>query len=66
MVLADPGITEDAVLGGREDAIFSGIDQMVLARQFPRGELHLINDVGHALHWEEPQTFVSALMRFGI
>ena len=54
------------VLGGRQDAVFSATEQMVLARQFPRGELHLIDGVGHTLHWEQPQTFVSALTRFGV
>lgn len=54
------------VLGGRQDAVFSATEQMVLARQFPRGELHLVDGVGHTLHWEQPATFVSALMRFGV
>lgn len=54
------------VLGGRQDAIFSATEQMMLARQFPRGELHLIDGIGHTLHWEQPQTFVSALTRFGV
>ena len=54
------------VLGGREDAFFSATEQMVLARQFPRGELQLVDGVGHALHWEMPKTFVSALIRFGV
>ena len=54
------------VLGGRQDAVFSATEQMVLARQFPRGELHLIEGVGHTLHWERPQAFVSALTRFGV
>ena len=54
------------VLGGREDVVFSSTEQLVLARQFPRGELHLIDGVGHALHWEMPKTFVNALIRFGV
>jgi non-heme chloroperoxidase len=54
------------VLGGRRDAVFSATEHMVLARQFPRGELHLIDGVGHTLHWEQPSTFVSALIRFGV
>ena len=54
------------VLGGREDAVFSRTEQMVLARQFPRGELHLVDGVGHTLHWEQPAMFVSALTRFGV
>ena len=54
------------VLGGRKDAVFSVTEQMMLARQFQRGELHLIDGIGHTLHWEQPATFVSALMRFGV
>lgn len=54
------------VLGGRQDAVFSEMEQMVLARRFPRGELHLVDAVGHTLHWEQPATFVSALIRFGV
>lgn len=54
------------VLGGRQDSVFSPTEQMVLARQFPRGELHLIDGIGHTLHWEQPATFVSALLRFGV
>lgn len=54
------------VVGGRRDAVFSATEQMILARQFPRGELHLIDEVGHTLHWEQPATFVSALVRFGV
>ena len=54
------------VLGGREDAVFSSTEQMVLARQFPLGELQLIDGVGHTLHWEQPAMFVSALRRFGV
>ena len=54
------------VVGGREDTVFSSTEQMVLARQFRRGELQLIDDVGHALHWEMPKTFVIALTRFGV
>ena len=54
------------VLGGRNDSVFSVNEQIALARLFPKGELHLVDDVGHSLHWEQPNTFVSALLRFGI
>ena len=54
------------VLGGRQDSVFSVNEQIALARQFPRGELHLVDGVGHSLHWEQPNTFVSALLRFGV
>jgi non-heme chloroperoxidase len=63
--LANPQV-RTLVVGGRQDTIFSATEQMVLARQFPRGELHLIDDIGHTLHWEAPSTFVSALIRFGV
>jgi non-heme chloroperoxidase len=63
--LSRPGV-RTLVLGGRQDAVFSPMEQMVLARQFPLGELHLVDGVGHSLHWEQPATFVSALRRFGI
>jgi pimeloyl-ACP methyl ester carboxylesterase len=66
----EPGVVRPAVrtlvLGGREDAVFSSTEQMVLARQFPRGELHLVDGIGHTLHWEQPAMFVSALTRFGV
>jgi len=54
------------VLGGREDGVFSSTEQMLLARQFPRGELQLVDGIGHTLHWEQPAMFVSALTRFGV
>ena len=54
------------VLGGREDAVFSRTEQIVLARQYPRGELQLMDGVGHSLHWEQPAMFVNALARFGV
>lgn len=54
------------VLGGRQDKIFPPTEQNVLARQFPRGELELVDGIGHALHWESPARFMSALARFGV
>ena len=54
------------VVGGRLDVVFSASEQATAARQFPNGELHLIDGVGHTLHWEQPDTFVSALTRFGV
>ena len=54
------------VVGGRLDAVFSVAEQTQVARQFPNGELHLIDGVGHTLHWEQPEIFASALTRFGV
>ena len=63
---AIPPPVRTLVLGGREDAVFSSTEQMSLARQFPRGELQLVDGIGHTLHWEQPAMFVSALTRFGV
>jgi pimeloyl-ACP methyl ester carboxylesterase len=52
------------VLGGKKDTVFSAAEQTALARLFPDGRLQLFDHIGHALHWEEPETFVSALLRF--
>lgn len=65
-VTVDRPSVRTLVLGGRQDTVFSPVDQMVLARQFPRGELHLLDGVGHTLHWEQPEVFVHALLRFGV
>jgi non-heme chloroperoxidase len=54
------------VLGGRQDKVFPPTEQIVLARQFARGELELVDGVGHSLHWESPARFMSALARFGV
>jgi len=54
------------VLGGREDKIFGPAEHISLARQFPKGELELVEGLGHAMHWENPARFMSALARFGV
>ncbi len=46
------------------DAVFTVDEQTALARQYPFAQLRLIDDVGHALHWEQPEVFVRELMRF--
>ena len=52
------------VLGGTRDSVFSVGEQNALARQYPFAQLRLIEDVGHSLHWEQPELFVRELMRF--
>ena len=52
------------VLGGVQDAVFTVAERVVLTSQFTRGQLRLKDDVGHALHWEDPETFVRELRRF--
>jgi non-heme chloroperoxidase len=64
--LSRPPSCKALVVGGRQDAIFSVSEQTALARQLPKGELELVNGVGHALHWEQPERFVHALARVGV
>jgi non-heme chloroperoxidase len=52
------------VIGGRKDGVFSAAEHEELARQFPDARLELFDDIGHSLHWEDPNTFVQALRRF--
>ena len=52
------------VIGGRKDRVFSISEHVELASQFPDSRLELFDDIGHTLHWEEPNTFVQALRRF--
>ena len=52
------------VLGGTRDSVFSAGEQTALARQYPFAQLRLIEDVGHALHGEQPEVFVRELLRF--
>jgi pimeloyl-ACP methyl ester carboxylesterase len=52
------------VLGGTRDSVFNVGEQIALARQYPFAQLRLIENVGHSLHWEQPDVFVRELMRF--
>jgi pimeloyl-ACP methyl ester carboxylesterase len=52
------------VLGGKKDNVFPPAEQSALARQFPNARLQLFDHVGHSVHWEEPETFVNALLGF--
>lgn len=52
------------VLGGTRDTVFSVAEQSALAQQYPSARLQLVDGVGHALHWEQPETFVKELLRF--
>lgn len=51
------------VIGGRKDAVFSVEEHVELARQFD-ARLELFDDIGHALHWEDPRAFAQALRTF--
>jgi pimeloyl-ACP methyl ester carboxylesterase len=47
------------ILGGDRDAVFSSEDQMALFFATERSTCHLEPGVGHSLHWEWPERFVS-------
>jgi non-heme chloroperoxidase len=52
------------VLGGDRDGVFSREEQAALAAGIPGATLDLVEGVGHALHWEDPERFVAALSDF--
>jgi len=52
------------VLGGVNDTVFSVQEQSLLAAEYPNVKLRLIDNIGHALHWEDPQRFVTELLAF--
>jgi pimeloyl-ACP methyl ester carboxylesterase len=52
------------IVGGTRDAVFSVTEQTRLAQQYPLARLRLLDGVGHAVHWEQPEAFVNAIIRF--
>ena len=52
------------VLGGELDAVFSSEEQAAVFLATERSTLHLEPNVGHTLHWEAPERFVS--LAFGV
>ena len=47
---------------GDRDTIFGRSDQEDLLRLIPGARLHVLDAVGHALHWEAPEEFVRRLI----
>ena len=52
------------VLGGDRDSVFSMKEQEELAASIPGARIEIVEGIGHALHWEEPERFVASLGRF--
>lgn len=52
------------VLGGDKDAIFSVAEQRAIAQAIPGATATIAPGIGHAIHWEDPERFVSELMAF--
>jgi len=64
-VPAEPDIhVPTLVLGGDKDAVFSVAEQRALAHAIDGARVVIVPGVGHALHWEDPQRFVSELVGF--
>ena len=60
-----PRIRAKAMLvWGERDAYFPYQEQLELAALLSHSELHVLRGVGHALHWEEPETVAGLLTRF--
>jgi pimeloyl-ACP methyl ester carboxylesterase/tetratricopeptide (TPR) repeat protein len=47
------------ILGGEKDAVFSVAEQRALADAIPGATLTLLKDIGHAVHWENPQALAA-------
>jgi pimeloyl-ACP methyl ester carboxylesterase len=50
------------ILVGDRDAVFSRAEQEALTRQIPGARSRVFTGVGHALHWEDPETFAGELV----
>ena len=52
------------VLGGAGDSVFSQKEQEELAASIPGARIEIVEGIGHALHWEDPERFAASLARF--
>jgi len=52
------------VIGGDKDSVFSVSEQTALAGEYRNAQLMIVPGVGHAMHWEQPEVFAQALMKF--
>jgi pimeloyl-ACP methyl ester carboxylesterase/tetratricopeptide (TPR) repeat protein len=50
------------VLGGTRDSVFAVAEQEALADSIPGASLKMLDDIGHAVHWEDPDA-LAALFR---
>ena len=48
------------VIGGDKDSVFSIADQRAVADAIPGATFTLLKDVGHGVHWEDPQALAAA------
>lgn len=52
------------LIGGDKDSGFAVQEQRSLERKIAGARLQILNGVGHTPHWENPEQFVSQLLRF--
>jgi len=52
------------VLGGEKDAIFSVAEQRAIAQAIPGATATIVPGIGHSIHWEDPERFVSEVTAF--
>ena len=60
--LLEPVQCPVSIIWGDKDLVFSRSDQDDLLRRIPHARLHILNEVGHAVHWEVPEEFARLLM----
>jgi pimeloyl-ACP methyl ester carboxylesterase len=62
---AEPGIrVPTLVVGGDKDGVFAAEEQRTLAGRIAGARITIVDGIGHTLHWEEPQRFVTELLGF--
>ena len=54
------------IVWGDRDSFCSRRDQEALARLIPTSRLVVYSEIGHALHWEEPEHFADDLAEFAL
>lgn len=55
---------ETLVLAGENDLLYPLNEIAAAYRDFPNFQVETIADAAHSLHWDQPQSFVSAVLRF--
>jgi pimeloyl-ACP methyl ester carboxylesterase/tetratricopeptide (TPR) repeat protein len=57
--------TPTVMLGGTKDAVFSVAEQQALAAAIPGVTFTLLDEIGHAVHWEDPEALAAVLRSLG-
>jgi pimeloyl-ACP methyl ester carboxylesterase len=49
---------------GDRDSFSLHAEQLTLFEALAHAELHVLRDIGHAVHWEDPETVATLITRF--